>query len=313
MGHHSLCCVIIICYVILLIHAAVPETPSLTHAMITVSGSAVSFYGKNVFLTCTSVTPGVTYAWYRDGQEVLNEVSTRLEISPITSSGAGTYECLSSNSDGDSPTSESVHINVLRNPTLGSRKSTDRRIQRNPYAKAADEETLFFACSFSNPGNMTLYNFLKDNIVLISSQNTTYHIDSMEKEDAGRYTCSVTYYGLESSQSRTIELRYNDTSGKTRKTIKVVLAVSAVIVLLIAVIVLGYYKKQWDAKNKYNAKVIYTSNQGPVLAQQQQQPQQPEQHQQHQDFTNITDNGYDQPSDSQMTYTNIAENTRVRF
>ncbi|XP_040852147.1 carcinoembryonic antigen-related cell adhesion molecule 8-like [Ochotona curzoniae] len=143
--------------------------------------------GKELVLTCEPDIPGMTYQWYKDGEEV-QEIPDRLQLSSnnrtltllnVTRNDTGIYECEIRNS-----TTVIFRNSNTLNVSYGPDSPTISPSEEN-YCSGTDL-TLFCEADSNPPAQ---YTWLINGKIWGSTQQL--HIPSISTSDSGSYTCEV--------------------------------------------------------------------------------------------------------------------------
>ena len=132
----------------------------------------------------------VEVTWYKDHQEeISSSTSTSLEMDSAVTSNSGTYKCCV-NDGVQSVNSTSIPVMVYKKTSLNIKP-------REYHILVEDKMTL--TCEVSREGayvdKETYLHWVKDDTILrtenISSEVSTFSLDAVSIEDAGRYQCIV--------------------------------------------------------------------------------------------------------------------------
>ena len=142
-----------------------------------------------------TATNADSYQWQKDGSNISGATSDTYTINSVTSSDAGSYTCVVSNSNG-STTSNSATLTV--NP------ATAITTQPSDATACAGDNVTF---SVTATGSNLTYQWQKDGSDISGATSDTYTINGVSSTDAGSYTCDVTGdCGSVTSNSSTLTL-----------------------------------------------------------------------------------------------------------
>ncbi len=144
--------------------------------------SAIKCEGQSVVLNIqSSGTATISYQWYKGGNSISGATSSSLLVSPISTSDAGSYYCVATNSCGyDQSTTASITVNV--GPTINSQSSS---------TTICEGATPTFQVNVTGTSPMT-YQWYDDNGSISGANSSSYSIASADTSDAGNYYCVAT-------------------------------------------------------------------------------------------------------------------------
>jgi hypothetical protein len=153
--------------------------------ILTQPSSATITSGGNVsFNASASGTPAPTYQWKKDGSLLAGATSSTYSISSVTTSDAGIYTVVATNSVG-SVTSNSATLTVtppVTAPTVTTQPSA---------ASVTAGNSVSFSVAVSGTSPFT-YQWKKDGTSISGATSSTYSISSTSTSAAGSYTVVVT-------------------------------------------------------------------------------------------------------------------------
>jgi hypothetical protein len=156
----------------------------LAPVIVTQPSSATITSGGNVsFNALASGNPAPTYQWRKDGSLIAGAISSTYSISSATTSDAGSYTVVVTNSVGSATSNAAtLTVTVATAPTITTQPSSS-------------SVTAGSAASFSvvASGTATLsYQWRKDGTAISGATSSTYTISSTSTSNAGSYTVVVT-------------------------------------------------------------------------------------------------------------------------
>ena len=128
---------------------------------------------------------GVTYQWRKDGTAIAGANSSYYSVSPVTTSSAGRYSVVVTNSAG-SATSYDAVLTVLNSAT-GPTFTTQPQSQAAYYGNAVT----FTTAATSSAGSLT-YQWRKDGVPLAGAISATLTLTNVQSGDAATYTLIAT-------------------------------------------------------------------------------------------------------------------------
>ncbi|XP_057299725.1 hemicentin-1-like isoform X2 [Hydractinia symbiolongicarpus] len=150
-------------------------------------GTATVNAGSNLQLNCSIETDitAVTYKWFKDNNQVPDEISQTLNITNITKEEAGVYSCTAKNGSGSEMSSsknQSIVVNYLENAVLTI----------SPTSTTLNEgDSITFNCTVVTNLNPVSYSFQKDGNVITTDGNNDFIISKAMKSDSALYKCNV--------------------------------------------------------------------------------------------------------------------------
>jgi hypothetical protein len=148
------------------------------------SSSTITSGGSVSFNASASGTPAPTYQWRKDGSLLAGATSSTYLISSATTSDAGSYTVVVTNSAG-SATSNAATLTVTAAataPTITTQPSSSSVTSGNAAS---------FSVAASGTAPLT-YQWRKDGTAISGATSSTYSIISAATSDAGSYTVVVT-------------------------------------------------------------------------------------------------------------------------
>ena len=152
-----------------------PSVTSQTASVSVCSGSAAPFS-----ITTTGTSP-ITYQWYSPSGSISSATNNTYTISSASTSNAGNYYCVSTNSCG-SFTSNVIPLTVNSAPSITSQPSA--------LTKCENQSALF---SVQASGTATLaFQWYKGGVSISGANSSSYLISPVSTADAANYYCVVT-------------------------------------------------------------------------------------------------------------------------
>ena len=140
--------------------------------------------GDAVTLTVTVTGSELSYQWYQDGSPVSGATSASYKINSVKPSDAGSYTVKVSNTAG-SVTSSAAKLTVnLKAPTITTQPASQT---------ITEESSVTF--SVTATGTAVSYQWKKNGTAISGATKASYTISSVQKNDAGSYTVTVTNSG----------------------------------------------------------------------------------------------------------------------
>jgi len=135
--------------------------------------------GKPLALTVVAAGSGLSYQWRKNGTNIPNSIQSTLSFSGVTKSEAGEYDCIVTNSCGES-VSPKTSIQVTKLPTItkqpvGTSVNVGSQVTFNVEAEGDD---IIFA-------------WKKDGKTIPNQTSNTLILKNVTKADAGEYTCVI--------------------------------------------------------------------------------------------------------------------------
>ncbi|XP_057299711.1 protein sidekick-1-like isoform X2 [Hydractinia symbiolongicarpus] len=150
-------------------------------------GTATVNAGSNLQLNCSIETDitAVTFKWFKNNNQVPDEISQTLNITNITKEKAGVYSCTAKNGSGSEMSSsknQSIVVNYLENAGLTI----------SPTSTTPNEgDSITFNCGVDTNLNPVSYSFQKDGNVITTGGNNVFIISKAMESDSGSYMCTA--------------------------------------------------------------------------------------------------------------------------
>jgi len=136
--------------------------------------------GASVTFSVNASGNGLSYQWKKDGTVISGATQASYTIGSVKSNNAGSYTVTVTNSAG-SVTSDAAILTVTSKPIIIT----------HPQSQTVNEgASVTFSVSAS--GNGLNYQWKKDGTAISGATQASYTIGSVKKNDAGRYTVTVT-------------------------------------------------------------------------------------------------------------------------
>ncbi len=137
--------------------------------------------GSNVIYSVNVSGPNPTYQWRKDGQNLNGATAAALNLTNVTPTQAGSYDCVVSSSCGAPVTSTPVNLSV--DPAAA--------ITTQPQSQTICEGgTAIF--TVVGTGNSLTYKWQKNGTDIPGATTASYTVRTAQTSDAGQYTCIVT-------------------------------------------------------------------------------------------------------------------------
>ena len=149
------------------------------------------------FSVTASGTAPLSYQWRKNGSNIGGATSSTYNIGSVSTSNAGSYDCMVTNGCGDS-TSNTATLTVNTAPSIIGQPS-------NQTACAGDSASFSVTASGTAPFS---YQWRKNSSNIGGATSSTYNIGSVSTGDVGSYDCVVTN-GCGDTTSNTATLTVN--------------------------------------------------------------------------------------------------------
>lgn len=137
--------------------------------------------GSVTFTVAATGTPAPTFQWRKNSVDIGGATGTSLNINPVTSGDAGTYDCVATNSCGSTP-SAAATLNVNTAPSITLQPAGGQGI---------DGQSFTFIVNATGTPAPT-FQWRKDTVDIGGATSSSYTINILDLTDAGTYDCVVT-------------------------------------------------------------------------------------------------------------------------
>ncbi len=151
-----------------------PVIASQTSSVEECAGSAAVFS-----ITATGTAP-LSYQWYNANGSISSATNNSYTISSTSSSDAGNYYCVSTNSCG-SATSSVIPLTVNTAPSISSQPSDETK---------CEDQSVIFSVQASGTATLT-YQWYKGATSIVGANSSSYLLSPLATSDAANYYCKV--------------------------------------------------------------------------------------------------------------------------